>query len=421
MKVLVCGASGFIGSAICRRLSDEEHEVVRGVRRAERVGDVAIDYATDVTVEAWLDKLRGIDAVVNAAGIIVERGPQTFARMHAEAPIALFTACRLQGVRHVVQISALGAQSRETPYFASKCRADEFLLSDEGPAKAHVIRPALVYGSQGTSARFFRALASVPVHFLPGGGEQVLRPVHIDDLCDLVAKLLNSSGTVSSSCIEAVGATEVTYREMLKIYRESMGLPAAFSVRVAPAVMRISAACGAKVPGAMLTPDTWRMLQRGNTAAPGPFATALGRTPRGIETFIGAGEARSSRIEALAGWHALLLRIALAIVWIGTAFVSAVAYPQAASLERLSRFGLHGFAAHVALYGACALDLAFGMATLIKPGRVLWLVQATLIAAYTLLIAVVLPEFLIEPFAPILKNVPILAILFILFSQETRA
>lgn len=421
MKVLVCGANGFIGGAVSKRLTRDGHQIVRGVRRAQHPGDVAIDYAVDLKEGDWLEKVRDVDAVINAVGIIVERGAQTFARMHTQAPIALFTACASAGVRHVVQISALGAQTRDTPYFASKCEADEFLLSQAGHVTAHVVRPALVYGATGTSARLFRTLASLPVHVLPGGGDQRLRPVHIDDLCDLIARLLASDSEAAPACIEAVGATQLTYREMLRTYRAAMGLRPAFSIGIPSAVIRVSAALCGVVPGSMLTPDTWRMLQRGNTADSMTFATALGRAPRGIETFIGDEEASSLRNDAFATWRALLLRIALAIVWIGTAFVSAVAYPKAASLERLSRFGLHGFAADVALYGACALDLGFGLATLFRPGRALWLAQGMLIVAYTLLIAAVLPEFLIEPFAPILKNVPILAILFVLFSEETRA
>ena len=422
MKVLVCGAGGFIGDAIAMRLARDGHTVVRGVRRPVNPSDIAIDYTADRTPRHWLEKLGDVDAVVNAVGIITERGEQTFERIHAEAPIALFNACGMKGIRHVVQVSALGADSRETPYFASKCKADDFLLAQ--PIDGHVIRPALVYGAEGRSARLFRTLASVPVHVLPAGGHQALRPVHIDDLCGLVARMLTLSREPESArcaCIEAVGGAETTYRDMLRTYRESMGLSKAFAIGVPAALMRWTAAAGARVPGAMLTPDTWHMLQRGNTAPLQPFADALGRAPRGIEAFIGPREAPALRAEALGAWRNSLLRVALAIVWIGTALVSAFAFPRAASLARLSRFGLHGVAADAALYGACALDFGLGVATLLKPGRRLWLGQIALMLGYTLLIAIALPQFLIEPFGPILKNVPILAILILLLNEETRA
>lgn len=420
MKILVCGANGFIGNAIAARLERDGHEVMRGVRQPVHPGEVAIDYTADLTAKQWLDRLDDVDVVVNAVGILIERGAQTFEKVHTQAPIALFTACRMRGVKQVIQISALGAGSRETPYFASKCSADDFLLAQ--PIRAHVIRPALVYGTDGTSARLFRTLASIPVHALPAGGHQLLRPVHIDDVTELVARLLAPvTQREIPLCIDAVGQTVVSWRDMLHAYRTSMGLPAAFTISIPAWAMRTAAALCGRCAGSPLTSDTWRMLQRGNTANAQPVTQALGRPPRGIETFIDPDTASAVRAEAFAAWRGLVLRIALAVVWIGTAFISAAAYPHAASLARLGRLGLHGTAANVALYGACALDFILGVATLVKPGRTLWLVQMTIVLAYTALIAVALPEFLIDPFGPILKNVPILAILALLFSEETRS
>ncbi|MBN3817991.1 NAD-dependent epimerase/dehydratase family protein, partial [Paraburkholderia sp. Se-20369] len=48
MNILVCGANGFIGRALCARLEAGGHRVVRGVRRATGPGEIAIDYARDV-------------------------------------------------------------------------------------------------------------------------------------------------------------------------------------------------------------------------------------------------------------------------------------------------------------------------------------------------------------------------------------
>lgn len=418
MKVLVCGASGFIGEAIASRLTRDGHDVVRGVRHPARQEDVAIDYANNLSAHQWLDKLDGVDAVINAVGIIVERGRQSFDHVHAQAPIALFTACAVRGVRHVIQISALGAESRETPYFASKCATDDFLLAQR--MQTHVIRPALVYGTEGTSARLFRTLASFPVHVLPAGGHQALRPVHVDDLAEVVARLLGPNhDAAKASVIDVVGGTVVTYRQMLDVYRRSMRFAPAFTVGVPAWVMSIASRLANWIPGSTLTPDTWHMLQRGNTADVEQTTQALGRAPRAIEAFIEPDSAPGLRAETLASWRGLVLRIALAIVWIGTAIVSAAAYPRAESLALLARVGLHGTAADVTLYGACALDFALGIATLLTPGRGLWLLQIMVMLGYSAIIAVALPEFLIEPFGPILKNVPILAVLILLFSEET--
>jgi len=417
MKILLCGASGFVGSAIATRLLRDGHQVIRGVRRPEKPEEIAIDYTTDLTPDAWLDKLEGIEAVVNAVGILVERNTQTFAHLHTQAPIALFTACQMRGIKQVIQISALGVESRETPYFASKYAADEFLLAQ--PIRAHVLRPSLIYGEDGVSARMFRMLASLPVHALPAGGQQ-LQPVHVDDLADLVARLLDPSAeTISATCVNVVGNTQVTYGEMLTTYRRSMGLAPALAITIPAWIVRLAVILGGKIPGSPLTPDTWRMLQRGNTADAEPFAAALGHAPQGIESFIKSHAAPALRAKACV-WQGWMLRLALAFVWIASAFVSSMLYSQADSLALLSRFNLSGSAALVTLYGACLLDFGLGAATLLKPGRTLWMIQIAVILVYSVLVAVVLPGFLIDPFAPILKNVPLLALLVLLLNEETQ-
>ncbi len=171
------------------------------------------------------------------------------------------------------------------------------------------------------------------------------------------------------------------------------------------------------IPGAMLTRDTWTMLRGGNTGNPAAIAAVLGRPPRGLRHFIGA-DAVVLRHDALAMWRRPLLLGALAIVWIWTAIVSAFVHPRSDSLAMLAHAHLTGLPALIALYAACALDFAFGVATVVVPSRRLWVAQGALIVAYSAVIAVTMPALLAEPFGPVLKNVPILAILLILFAEE---
>ncbi len=170
----------------------------------------------------------------------------------------------------------------------------------------------------------------------------------------------------------------------------------------------------------MFTRDTWTMLRGGNTGDPAAATALLGRPPRGIDGFIGA-QAAALRRDALAMWRRPLLRGALAIVWIWTAIASAFIHPLHASLALLAPAHLTGLPALIALYAASALDFGFGIATVVAPSRRLWVAQAALIVAYSAVIAVTMPRLLAEPFGPVLKNVPILAILLILFSEEEHA
>ncbi|WP_088503381.1 SDR family oxidoreductase [Burkholderia ubonensis] len=420
MNILVCGANGFIGRALCARLEAGGHRVVRGVhagRGAAGPREIAIDYARDVRPEHWRARLDGIDAVVNAVGMLTGRRGVTLDAVHRAAPCALFDACCGAGVRRIVQISALGVERGDTAYFASKLAADAYLQTL--PIDFRIVRPALVYGATGASARYFRMLASLPVHVLPAGGRQLLRPVHVDDLAELVARLIERPAA-GERIVDVVGADEVEYREMLAIYRRAMGFPPAMRVSVPGALFAAAATLSGRMPGAMLTRDTWAMLRAGNTGDIAASSAALGRPPRGLRAFIGA-QAVALRHEALAAWRRPLLTGSLAIVWIWTAIASAFIHPLRDSLALLAHVHLTGISALAALYAACALDFVFGVATVVAPSRRLWAAQIVLIVAYSAVIAVAMPGLLAEPFGPVLKNVPILAVLLILFAEEERS
>jgi uncharacterized protein YbjT (DUF2867 family) len=421
MKILICGASGFIGQTLCSAFVRAGHQVLKGVRHATREDEVGIDYTTDVEPGDWLSRLQGIDVVINAVGILVERGDQTFDLIHRRAPIALFEAASRMGVQHIVQVSALGAQSGDTRYFASKRAADEDLQLS--PVTHHILRPALVYGTTGASSRFFRAIAALPVHPLPAGGRQLMRPIHVDELAEIVVRLLKgdaSGAAADQSILDLVGGTQLEYRQMLATYRASMALPPAWRISIPATVIDAGAALLDRVPHSMLTRDTWRMLQMGSTGNVAPTIQALGRPPAGLEAFVAPADAIALRRAALAMWQPAMLRGALAITWIWTALCSAFIYPQAASLALLARVHLHHGMALAVLYLAAALDGVFGIATLVRPGRRLWVMQIGLVTAYSILIAMALPEFLWHPFGPILKNVPILTLLLVLLCEETR-
>jgi hypothetical protein len=118
-------------------------------------------------------------------------------------------------------------------------------------------------------------------------------------------------------------------------------------------------------------------------------------------------------------WILPVHRLVLAMIWLITACLSAGLTPLEDSLALLAPLGLQGQPALCALYSAVVLDTAFGIATLLRPGPRLWLLQAGLIVFYSVVIAVYLPAFWLHPFGPLLKNLAILSLLLHLYSERT--
>lgn len=439
MKILLCGAHGFVGRHLSRTLEQAGHELIHGVHRfssntSEQRRELLIDYSKDTSVDIWEKRLAAlgeVDIVINAVGILMQTQQMPFSAIHQDTPIALFQAAHKAGVRGILQISALGPDDKSihlpttlaTPlsdYLQSKRGADQFLSQLNCPHL--ILRPSLIVGIDGASSQLFRSLASLPIIALPGRGDQQLQPVHIDDLClcvgTWISQLANHTAP-THQIIRAVGPKPITYREMLQHYRHAMTLAPATFIQVPMPLMRISASLARYLPQKVFAPETLHMLEQGNVADSLAFTQYLGKTPQAIDDCFADQPASHLAAAAIASWSQLLFRLILAFLWISTGIISLWIYPREDSLHLLEQVGISGLAATAAFYLAVGFDMLLGIATLSHPSKKLWIGQTVLILTYSFIISVCLPEFLTHPFAPILKNLPILAILFVLMASET--
>lgn len=115
-----------------------------------------------------------------------------------------------------------------------------------------------------------------------------------------------------------------------------------------------------------------------------------------------------------------LIRYTLAAVWLVTGVLSLGVFPREQSLDLLGHTGLHGEFALVALYGSASLDIVLGIFTIAHPSAILWRVQAALVLAYSIIIAFFLPWYWLDPFGPVLKNLPILMLLWLLHEHKEK-
>jgi uncharacterized protein YbjT (DUF2867 family) len=389
LNVLVLGATGFVGRAAAAALRAHGHAVLGSPIRFEQA----------TRPDDWLGALRGIDAVVNAVGIFRERGAQTFGAVHDAAPRALFEACEKAGVQRVVQVSALGAdQGARSAFHLSKKRADDYLAARA--LQWSIVQPSLVFGEGGASARLFALLACLPATPVPGDGGQRVQPIHVDDLAEAIARLVVAP---DRTVVHAVGDRELTLRGWLEILRGQMGLGRARFVAIPRILLPVDR-------------ETLQMLERGNTASPDAIAHLLGHPPRAPEDFVSETEGRALAMRARLDWLLPLLRCSVALVWIGSGVVSLGPYPVEESLAMLARVGLPSL---FVLYSAALLDIAIGVAILaFRRRRWLWRLQMALVAGYSVIIALWLPELWLHPFGPLLKNVPMLAAILALHELE---
>ena len=452
LHVLLTGAGGFIGSQVMTSLLASGHEVVACTRSgvvatglgcsadagsvvgagsratagpevgAAAIQSIACDFARDIDPAIWLPRLEGVDAVVNCAGILRERGADRFEQVHVETPMALFRACVIAGVRRVIQISALG-RPEDTDFIASKHRADAML------ARLNldwvVLRPSIVYSSDGSygGTSLLRAMAALPgVIFVPGNGQQAIAPISAPDLGALIVQLL-ASGSDSRSTFEVVGPETMSLETYLKTWRRWLGFREPRVIQVPTGIVAIASWLGERFGSGPLGMTMYRMLIAGSTAEPAADAAAnnsVGWRPRSLREVLSA---RPSFVQDR--WHARLyflapvLRIALGLVWVASAVVGFVT-PQQQIRIVLGAAGVVSGA--VALdYFASAVDLVLGVFLLLGwKVPLMGVFMLICLLAYTVFIGIALPPVWLEPFGGLLKNIALMPAVLVMMAIANR-
>lgn len=428
MRILVTGAFGFIGSHIVAALTAAGHVVVCAARRPDRSGRfaslpfVACDLATDTHVEDWLPRLAGIDAVVNAAGILREQGRQTFAAIHDQAPRALFAACAQAGVRRVIQVSALG-DPRDGEFIRSKQAADDFLATLG--LDWTVLRPSVVYSPAGSygGTSLLRALASMPwLLGVPGDGRQRLQPIAAEDLARTVATLVGRPDG-NRRVLEATGPEVVTLTEYLLALRQWLGFGTPRVLHIPLPLVRLAAQFGEWIGRGPLGLTMFRMLVRGNVAQPGAagaLAAAAGFPPRSLQQVLAASPSHvQDRWHARLYLVAPLLRGMLALLFLASGYIGFM-HPLERSVILLGFAGIPANLAPATLYLASAADLLLGVLILTRYQRQAAWGMLLMLAGYTLFLGFRMPGLWMEPFGSLIKNIPLIPAVLVMVVLADR-
>lgn len=276
MRILVCGANGFVGRHVVQALQAAGHTVLRGARAN---APVAMDFARDTAINDWLRRLDGVHAVVNTVGVLRDSRRQPMQAIHAETPIALFKACAQQGVRRVIQVSALGIEGSDTVYASTKRAADAELLAltASGALDAVVLRPSIVFGTGGESSALFLGLAALPGLLLPKVAFHTkVQPIRVQELAEVIAALMGPHAS-TKNLVECTGPEALPLADFIASLRLQLGKRAALVKPLPDWLTHLSAFLGDVFPFTPWGTQALALLSRNNDASPDPVRHLLGR------------------------------------------------------------------------------------------------------------------------------------------------
>lgn len=425
MRILLLGASGFIGSELARALQHAGH-VVTGLGRDASLGNRILPGLAWITADlrdlqqagAWRRHLAGIDQVINASGVLQTGLRDDVEAVQVGAVRALLAAARDEGVSHFIQISATNADLAAASKFMATKGAADAAVAASGLSYT-VLRPGLVIGRNAFGgSEMLRMTASLP-GILPE--VRCTGAVQCIAMCDLIEAVLRSvehpdSAQGSFDLVEPEGRS---LAEITALHRRWLGLK--------PARWKFS------VPRLFLKPVTfmadmlgwlgWRSPLRSNSMAAlingvsgdsRQTAALLSREPLDLPQMLDdlppAGKADR--------WHARTAQVyplalgSLFVLFMVSGVLGLTRLDAAAALLTAQGHG-DDLAASLVLAGSLA-DVALALALLVRQTTRAALAGMLILSLGYLAGSLVLaPQLWLDPLGPMLKVLPVIALILL--------
>ncbi|NUN67322.1 NAD-dependent epimerase/dehydratase family protein (plasmid) [Pseudanabaena biceps] len=251
-RILITGATGFLGSHLCQRLASEGHQVrafVRPNSNTSHISGANIEYAVgDMNdVESLCQAVRNQEVVIHTAAHLTNWGQtrtlQT--KINVEGTQNLIAACKQHSVQRLIHVSSVAAigippngnipadetfqfnlQSSGLNYHLSKWRSELAVLNQQDLLlEVVVVNPGTIFGSFGSKFRGGEMIekvcqSSIVPYFLGG-----INIVHVEDVVDGICRAI-TKGTSRERYI--LSGENVTFRQIVEITATHLGVKRIF-------------------------------------------------------------------------------------------------------------------------------------------------------------------------------------------------
>ena len=254
MKVLVTGATGFIGGAVVPDLLAAGHEVTCLVREPARL------------VAPWRTGVRVVTGRVEDAQAVLRAGDGAEVALflvhgmgrrrrglvvrERQAAAAFRDGAELAGISHLVYLGGLVDEDelwRTAEHRYARHQAGVALR--QGAVPVTELRAGIVLGAGSASFALLLAAAQGPVQIDAPWAARRTQPVAIADLRRLLVRVVAEGAGPRSSVLEVGGPEVVTYGELVARTRQALGAPARPRLRVPYLPPEVAAVVGARAAG----------------------------------------------------------------------------------------------------------------------------------------------------------------------------
>jgi uncharacterized protein YbjT (DUF2867 family) len=289
--ILLTGATGTIGTALLRRLTDGGEPVRCLVRDPRRLRDqrvrVQIALGDLANPASFRNALRGVDTVIHLAASIRDQPRGSIEELNGVATLRLVRAAERAGARRFVFFSALGASLHSrTRFMRAKALAREAV--EESDLETTVFAPSIVYAPGDPWVTLLERLTWLPAVPVSGSGEALYQPIWAEDVADCVVAALRTPDGAGRE-FELAGPETLSYDGIVHTVLRPLGRRRPL-VHVPLPVVRASLKALARLagPAAFATWEEAELMEEPMTSARGTAdAESLGVIPKTMSAVLG--------------------------------------------------------------------------------------------------------------------------------------
>ncbi len=431
MKIMIIGSTGLIGRQLTKFLHNQGHSLVLAVRTykglrpaVEEAPQIYFDYLQSET--QWCDfqaNLVNVELVINAAGVYDESSKGTFEQIHQQGPIRLFLLCQQYNVA-VIQISAMGANSKDvtTPFIASKRLADTALANLD--IDRAILYPGIVMAKGGESYMQLLRLSKLPLIPLLWPKNWLLPVTRMSDIEleveHIVQRLFDKKGRnmppffVSSLVQQSPQTTQFVLDKL----RQKNNLPAGLFISMPPWFTDALFCLWPWFRIGKFNKQSWELLKD----------KALGLSTK-VESITEERQPKSLKhdyeyrqeLKPVMPFISLF-NFVLAFIWLISGFSSLINYELSLSLLNELKLALPPLFDQLFIIGGASLDIGIGLLILVTPkSRMVLKLQIMIMFIYSAILSYFNPVIWLHPFAPLAKNLAVLALCYYCLISSSQA
>ncbi|HEY9734038.1 MAG TPA: NAD(P)H-binding protein [Drouetiella sp.] len=239
-RVLVDGATGYLGSHLVSKLCQDGHEVRALVHPG--AGAVDIEFLKKLGAQIFTADLGGAEkasteqafsgcsSVVHLIGSVAPKKGERLEDLHTGQTRNLVLACKKAGIKRIVMITSLGArQNADNSYHATKWTAENEIRNSG--LQYVILRPPLLFGrvvgrrDSKLVNRYREIISDKKAVPLINGGKNKIQPLFIGDLVQAICLALETDDKkVVNQTLEVGGPETMTLRQFVERFMDSLGV-----------------------------------------------------------------------------------------------------------------------------------------------------------------------------------------------------